>query len=153
MDNAFFVSKGFRTDGKDPDWRGSHEITLIGTYHETGSVSDCEIVYCFNYGRWFGRFLEALRKEGCYRDDLDKALITRFGKKIDDQEFSSFLKKNKIRYSRDMDKQPRYPSFAIPDEFPDYAIEELETIPVECEATAVFDKYIDELIHDVMPYY
>ena len=99
MDEFFYNPKGFKADEYDPYSRDLTTVTLYGMYHYSTDVVNYRIEYRISRVNML-RLVEILKREGYYRKSLYRALTYRFGKKMDDSAFSSFLEENHIRYNR-----------------------------------------------------
>ena len=99
MDEFFYNPKGFKADEYDPRSRDLTTVTLFGMYHCCTDVIDYRIEYRISRVNML-RLVEILKEEGYYRKSLYHALAYKFGKKMDDSAFSSFLEENRIKYSR-----------------------------------------------------
>ncbi len=99
MDGVILVPKGFEIKHYDPEFNTMLQIDLIGKYHYGTHVADYDIEYRMS-GTAPRKLIDVLRSGGYYRNDFRRALIGKFGLKIDDREFSSFLDENGIGYSR-----------------------------------------------------
>ncbi len=112
MDEFFYNPKGFKADEYDPRSRDLTSVTLYGMYHYSTDVVDYRIEYRISRVNML-RLVEILKKEGYYRKSLYHALAYRFGKKMDDNAFMSFLEENRIRYSRHFRTDSAYYSLEL----------------------------------------
>ena len=112
MDEFFYNPKGFKADEYDPRSRDLTSVTLFGMYHYSTDVVDYRIEYRISRVNML-RLVEILKKEGYYRKSLDHALAYKFGKKMDDNAFMSFLEENRIRYSRHFRTDSAYYSLEL----------------------------------------
>ncbi len=129
MDEFFYNPKGFKADEYDPRSTDLTTVTLFGMYHYCTDVIDYRIEYRISRVNML-RLVEILKREGYYRKSLYHALAYKFGKKIDDNVFSSFLDKNHIRYSRHFNTDSVYYSVELNEDMYRFEFDE-EELPEE----------------------